>query len=202
MGITLKEDDYETEEEEVIDQTTTSPKTDFPKESPKGPKQKRAKYETRQRNRNSKREREEPSNSFMEEMRREFRLMHSKFNTNVRKIDKVNNKIEKLEKQSAKREKDNKKEFDSLRREFHKSTAVIEDNVKKSVLESLKPNITLFRQEVKADLNKIVQNKVDEALKPLILENNKLKEKKEEEATPQDKEKQPNIEDVGTNLTE
>merc|ERR1711954_620197 len=93
--------------------------------------------------------------------------MHSKFDTNVRKIDKVNNnKIEKLEKQSAKREKDNKKEFDSLRREFQESTAVIKDNVKKSVLEALKPNITLFQQEVKADLNKIVQNKVDEALKP------------------------------------
>ena len=107
-----------------------------------------------------------PYKSFIEEMRGEFKSLKDKFETNVEKIDKAMKKIEKLENHNNKTAKETKIEFKTLRQEMAEIKLSIEENVKKSVIDSLKPTVNNFQTKVKTDLNKLVREKVHKAQKP------------------------------------
>lgn len=99
-------------------------------------------------------------------MRGEFKSLKDKFETNVEKIDKAMKKIEKLENHNNKTAKETKIEFKTLRQEMAEIKLSIEENVKKSVIDSLKPTVNNFQTKVKTDLNKLVREKVHKAQKP------------------------------------
>ena len=98
--------------------------------------------------------------------------------TMQKKISKINDKVESIEKQNEKTKAENKKEFDKIRREIINNKQELEDNIRTSVIESLKPNVTKLQNEVKTDLKKLVREEVLEAIKPFeeqLLENRSKK---------------------------
>ena len=86
--------------------------------------------------------------------------------THTKKISKINDKVDAIEKQNEKSKAENKKEFDKIRKEMSSNRQELEESIKASVIESLKPNVTKLQTEVKMDLKKLVREEVLEAVKP------------------------------------
>merc|ERR1712112_344177 len=84
----------------------------------------------------------------------------------TKKISKINDKVDAIEKQNEKSKAENKKGFEKIRKEMSSNRQELEESIKASVIESLKPNVTKLQTEVKMDLKKLVREEVLEAVKP------------------------------------
>merc|ERR1711954_269389 len=175
------------DDEEPLDHLTPSPKPIVGKDSPKvNVRKRREKFEPKNRARNvkelakesrdfrrnkppiapPKKETKDPFKNFMDEMKKEFQTLNDKFDNHTKKISKINDKVDAIEKQNKKSKAENKKEFDKIRKEMSSNRQELEESIKASLIESLKPNVTKLQTEVKMDLKKLDREEVLEALKP------------------------------------
>merc|ERR1711954_138193 len=175
------------DDEEPLDHLTPSPKPIVGKDSPKvNVRKRREKFEPKNRARNvkelakesrdfrrnkppiapPKKETKDPFKNFMDEMRGEFQTLNDKFNNHTKKISKINDKVDAIERQNEKTKAENKKEFEQIRKEMSSNRQELEESIKISVIESLKPNVSKLQAEVKSDLKKLVRVEVLEAVKP------------------------------------
>merc|ERR1712098_302784 len=110
----------------------------------------------------SPKEKKDPFTQMMERMEENFKDIKEQIRYSNIKVDKLGEKIERIEKAKKKNEKEQKKEFETIRKEMQESKTLIEENVTKAVVETLKRKITNIQSQVNLELEKLKSHVNDE----------------------------------------